>query len=219
MHRRSQFSLTTLLLVVTCCALALGWWSGTSALRRALEKSEAEKQDLLDEFGQRPNPGDDWIREAPMTISASETGDFAAGQSWNLSVNAAGNALLTVGRKQDTQSFQITKQQLDELREAIIREQFFDLSPLQGEIVPDGSTDSLTIAVSGSAKTVEIAYLMNWANYDQAKLTEPARALRVWTVIRNWFEHPQAVDLRKYDQIVLDAAAKTVRPAATVNDD
>jgi hypothetical protein len=211
MHRRLQFSLTTLLLVVTCCALALGWWSGTAALRRSLEQVEAEKQDLLDEFGRRTSPGDDWMRHAPLTISASETGDFSEGESWTLSVNSAGDAQLTVGSQRITQSLQITKQQLDELRDAIIRERFFDLSPRQGQIVPHGHTDTLTITISGYAKTVEIAYLMNWAKYDQAKLAEPARALRVWMVIRNWFQHSQAVDLRKYDQMVLDAATKAVK--------
>jgi hypothetical protein len=50
-----------------------------------------------------------------------------------------------------------------------------------------------------------LRFLMNWVHYDVAKLEEPARAIRVLNVIRGWFDDAEAVDLRKYDRMVLDA--------------
>jgi hypothetical protein len=47
---------------------------------------------------------------------------------------------------------------------------------------------------------------MNWANYEREKVRDPSRALRVLQTIRAWFNDPEAVDLRKYDQMVIDAA-------------
>lgn len=201
MRSRFRFSLATLLLIVTCCALTLGWWSGTQALRSKIRSLE-------DEFGYQRRPSDDWILQAPITISASESGDFAVGESWDLSVNSAGEAQLTVGWQDTTQSLKISEQQLSELRKALIRERFFELDFQQGQNVSHGSTETLTIALPGYAKTVELKFLMNWANDEKHKLAQPARAVRVWMLIRNWFQHPQAADLRKYDQRVLDAAAE-----------
>jgi hypothetical protein len=40
---------------------------------------------------------------------------------------------------------------------------------------------------------------------DPEKLHEPSRAIRVLQLIRNWFDDLEAVDLRKYDRVVLEA--------------
>jgi hypothetical protein len=205
MHRRFRFSLATLFLVVTCFALALGWWSGTRALRSKVAAVEAEKQELLAKIGSQALPTDALIREGPITLAASEEVGLA-GYSWFLSVNSAGNAELANEWQDKKQTFQITAKQLSELRETLIRERFFDLFYQQGEFVPDGGSQRLTISIGDRTKSIQILYLMNHLRGDQAKLREPARALRVWGVVRGWFENPDAADLNKYIQTVSDAA-------------
>ena len=49
---------------------------------------------------------------------------------------------------------------------------------------------------------------MNWVRSDTKKLEEPARAIRVWRHVRQWFVDDDAVDLGRYDQIVLDAVTE-----------
>lgn len=148
----------------------------------------------------------------PLTIAASTVGRFSKGASWFLSVNSAGQAELEIwssmhtARKQRT--LQITQGQIQELEQAIEREKFFDMAPIQGQAVPDGSWSTLTIVRGDRAHTVRIGYLMNWVHSDQEKLREPARAVRVFRVIRSWFNDPEAVDGSKYDQMVLDAVPK-----------
>lgn len=72
--------------------------------------------------------------------------------------------------------------------------------------MPDGSVDSLSVSMGPHIHTVKVHFLMNWVHADRAKLREPSRAVRLLVMIRGWFDEPEAVDLRKYDQIVLDAA-------------
>jgi hypothetical protein len=72
--------------------------------------------------------------------------------------------------------------------------------------VPDGSVDSLTVTAGGRTRTVRVHFLMNWVNTDRTKLREPAQAVRLLVLLRGWFSDPEAVDLRKYDQKVLDAS-------------
>ncbi|OHB65939.1 MAG: hypothetical protein A2V70_19055 [Planctomycetes bacterium RBG_13_63_9] len=150
-------------------------------------------------------------QEDPITIAASTVGDFSRGYSWYVSINSAGEGQLTVrtpGRAV-RQSFAVSEEQLDVLRDAVANERFFDLDSEYGQTVPDGSTKTLTIIVGNRSKTVLVRYLMNWAQPGhQKQLSEPARALRVWMVLRGWFSHEQAVDLRRYDQKVLNAAGK-----------
>jgi hypothetical protein len=86
-----------------------------------------------------------------------------------------------------------------------VRERFFELQNDYGEIVPDGGTQAITITIGASSKTVRLNYLMNWVNQEPAKLREPARAIRVGVLIRDWFDDSDAVDSREYDQKVLDA--------------
>ena len=64
---------------------------------------------------------------------------------------------------------------------------------------------TISIAVGDDVKTVHIHFLGNWMQNDREKLREPARALRVWKLIRSWFQHRDAVDLEGYNQRVLDA--------------
>jgi hypothetical protein len=147
------------------------------------------------------------IFDGPLSISASEFGDFSRGHSWTLDVDESGKATLTISTspKAIKREFKISKSQLKDLRKALANERFFELRHYYGELVPDSSETTITIAAGKTRNTVTLRFLMNWVHYDVAKLEEPARAIRVLNVIRGWFDDAEAVDLRKYDRMVLDA--------------
>ncbi len=146
--------------------------------------------------------------DEPMTVAASCVGRFAKGRSWYLSVNSAGEAELTIlTRPEPTRRrFVVPRQQLTDLRKAINEERFFGLGDEFGERVADSSKTTVTIVVGERAKSVRLRYLMNWVHGDHAKLREPSRAVRISAMIRSWFDDAEAVDLRRYDRMVLDAA-------------
>jgi hypothetical protein len=158
----------------------------------------------------RSKPTQYQIEHGPLSISASEIGMFSKGDSWELQVRPNGKATLDIFFGKKKREFEISKTQLDELRKALVKERFFDLADEYGQLVADGSTTTVTVSVDGKTKTVALKFLMNWVHdHDAAaKLQEPSRAIRVLNVIRGWFNDPDAVDLRKYDRMVLDAAAR-----------
>lgn len=150
------------------------------------------------------------LDDAPLTIATSTVGDFAKGNYWHLSVNSAGQAELTIETfpKRTSKRFDVSTEQIAEFRKALVEECFFELESEYGEHVPDGSTQSITVAAGPSSNTVKIHFLMNWVHGDKAKLREPSRAVRLLVMLRGWFDDERAVDLRKYDQMVLDAVKK-----------
>jgi hypothetical protein len=146
----------------------------------------------------------DW--EEPLTISASTVGRFRHGHSWYFSVNSAGQAELTIMTIPNTRRrIVITGNQLEAFRKAMKQERFFELGDAYGQHVFDGSTESLAVTLGNRTKAVEVHYLMNWVGKDQAKLREPARAVRLLVMIRGWIKDTEAVDLRPYDRKILDA--------------
>ena len=154
-------------------------------------------------FGSAPALG------GPISLSLSNEGDFADGWSWKLDVSPDGDADLTIRSfpNQTKRSFTVTDAQLEELRAILVRESFFDLKGQYGEIVPDGSTQTLTVTCGTAKKSVQLNFLMNWVHGDPGRLVEPARAVRVWMHVRRWFDDADAVNLGRYDQMVLDAVA------------
>jgi hypothetical protein len=153
--------------------------------------------------------------DSPISVIASTRGAFPAfaggTRSWHLSVNSAGRAHLTIYTfpKRQTREFNVRPEQIDKLAEVLEKEQFFGLKPDYGEQdVADASFDTITIVRGDIARTVRIHYLMNWVYNDPSKLKEPARAVRVFQVVRGWFDDKDAVDLRKYEDMVLKAADK-----------
>jgi hypothetical protein len=192
MPRRLRFSLANALLATACLALAIGWW-WTVPRPPATTYANGPPSDAL-------------IQMLPLTISMSE--DYGLSPGWYFSVNSAGDGEMTILDEPSNiaQPVKVTAAQLQELKDILVREQFFTLNEDYGELVPDGGTQSLTINVGEWTKTVRIHFLGNWlSDHDTAKLREPARALRVWVLIRSWFSHPKAPKSRKYDQAVLDA--------------
>jgi hypothetical protein len=47
---------------------------------------------------------------------------------------------------------------------------------------------------------------MNWVRTDKPMLREPSRVVRLLVLVRGWFEETEAVDLREFDRLVLEAA-------------
>jgi hypothetical protein len=149
------------------------------------------------------------LGDEPLTLAASNVGNFAQGSSWHLSVNSAGKAELTIATRASKvrRQFDVPKEQLAVLRKALMEEKFFDLTDEYGQRVPDGSTQTLTVTVGDRAKSVKVRFLMNWiAANEKDKLREPSRAVRLLVLVRGWFADAEAVDLRPYDQKVLEAA-------------
>ncbi len=149
-------------------------------------------------------------RPRPLTIAASSEGLFPKGNSWSLSVNSAGEAELVVDTWPQLlrRKFNVTQEQLRRLSDTLDKVGFFELKDEYGQLVPDASTDTLTIVRGGKAKTIRIMYLSNWLWYDKELLREPAKVVRVFNIVRNWFEEPEAVDNRKYNQMILDAVER-----------
>jgi hypothetical protein len=145
-----------------------------------------------------------------VSITASTTGRFREGFSWNLSVNSAGRAHLVVDSRPATKSreFTVSTAQIQELLEVMRTERFFELKGPYGEEIPDGSTRVLTIVDGGIANTVSIGYLMGWVLNAPRKLKEPARAVRVFRTVRSWFKDSEAVDLTRFDDRVLETVAR-----------
>jgi hypothetical protein len=149
------------------------------------------------------------LDDQPLTLAASNVGDFAKGYSWYLSVNSAGKAELTIDTEHGKlrRQFEIPGDQRSALRRALADESFFELADEYGQRVPSGSTQTLTITAGDRVHSVQVHFLMNWVVHnDKDRLREPARAVRLLVLVRGWFADPEAVDLRKYDQKVLEAA-------------
>lgn len=146
------------------------------------------------------------VREYPITIAMSTVGDFAEGSSWYLSVNAANKASLTIESYPHDlrREFTITAEQMTKLRQALVDNRFFELADEYGGRVPCGSTDTITITVGHRTKSVQLHFLMGLKG-DKEKLEEPIRAINVAMILRSWFDDAEAVDLRKYDQMLIDS--------------
>jgi hypothetical protein len=148
------------------------------------------------------------LSNEPMTISMSNYGRKAQQKPWTLSVNSAGQAELTVGWPSNARrkQFTVPAENLTALRTALANERFFELQNQYGQQVFDGGWDTLAITVGDHTNSVQLNFLGNWIKSDPAKLREPARALRITTLIRGWFDDPEAIDTRPYDKLAIDAA-------------
>ncbi len=144
----------------------------------------------------------------PISVFASTTGSFAKGYSWSLKVDAERKARLTIDSypQARTREFEVNIDQINELVAALEKERFFSLQSDYGQLVPDGSTRVIKVVRDGVEQTVRIHFLMNWVHGNPSKLREPARALRVFRLVRSWFDDADAVDLSRYDDMVLKAA-------------
>lgn len=135
-------------------------------------------------------------------------GRFAERHPWSLNVNTEGEAKLVINTfpQETRREFNVSKEQLAELRNALIKERFFELAQEYGDHVPDSSTNTITMTVGDQTKIVNLLYLPHSSYSDPKKMRDPARAARVLLLIRDWFDDKEAVDLRRYLRTVIDAA-------------
>jgi hypothetical protein len=154
---------------------------------------------------------DSAVRFGPLTVFASEEGGYTTRGDWQLKVDPFGNATLQiqVNTTRKTRRFVVPKTHLDDLRKALLQERFFDLSDSYGQTVADDSVTTIQITAGDFTKNVELKFIGNWIQSERARLREPSRALRVSQIIRDWFNDPEAIDSRKYDQLVIDAAGRS----------
>lgn len=146
---------------------------------------------------------------APLSITLDNEGRFADGWAWTLTVESDRSASLEIRTFPDVEqrAFTLTPQQVAALRKTLKTERFFDLADEYGQHVPGGSRQTITVVSGNKTKAVKLHFLTNWVHDDPDKLIEPARAVRVWRHTRQWFGDALAVNLARYDQMVLDAVA------------
>jgi hypothetical protein len=203
---KPRYSLVTLLAIGGTIALGVGWMASEQRWgeeRARLRSLLAERQRI---------PSQEVIKKLPMTLVIDHRGDSPR-SIWNLSANSGGSAILDAGLfdgKREA-AFHFTSEQWADIREAVAAERFFELDDSYGDLVPDGSSQTLTIVIGGYSKTVAFNYLRwdpNDPNYDAAALQEAARALRVYLAIRDCFPASTVSDERPYLQRALQAAEK-----------
>ena len=148
--------------------------------------------------------------DGPLAISLDNEGRFAEGWGWKLDIESDLSANLEIRTfpEATTRAFNLENAQIEELRAVLVEERFFELNDEYGELVADGSTQTITVRCGSASKTVRLHYLMNWVHGNPSKLVDPSRAVRVWMLVRGWFNDEDAVDLERYDQMVVDAVAK-----------
>ncbi|WP_425396508.1 hypothetical protein [Aeoliella sp.] len=146
--------------------------------------------------------------KGPITVKLENVGSFAEGESWSLELDADRIVHLNIGGypSDNSRVFQITRGQVEELRDLLIEQDFFALDDEYGELVSSGSEQTMTVTCGEQSHTVKLHFLMNWARFEPDRLRDPARAVRVWRLIRDWFDDEEAADLRRYDDMVLNAA-------------
>jgi hypothetical protein len=148
-----------------------------------------------------------FIYSRPITAVISQHG---GSHIWYLSINSAGDAELTIFGIGDPirHRFVIAERQLMELRNALVEQDFFGLADTYGELVPDGSSDAITIVFGQRSKTVEIHFLMNWVNEAPHRLKEPSRAIRILLLTHAWLNDFEELGIdrgRQQYEMVLDA--------------
>lgn len=206
---KPRYSLLTLLAIGGVVALGVGWL----ASGRRWSEERAHYLSLLAERQRIPSMG--VMKKLPMTFVIDHRGDSPS-SVWNLSVNSGGAAILDTGLFDGKRegAFHFTSEQWADIREVIASERFFELDDPYGHLVPDGSSQTLTIVIGGYSKTVALNYLP-WdptnPNYNSASLQEAARALRVYLAIRDCFPASAVSDERPYLQRAIRAAHK-LRP-------
>jgi hypothetical protein len=148
------------------------------------------------------------IENGPLVLSLNDWGGNATGSGWKLQLDAAGNVTLKMNSypTPKTRQFVVPKPRLDDLREALQREQFFDLDDAYGQQIVDSSSLTVKVSAGEFSKTVDLHSFVNWVRQEPERLRGPSRALRVVQVVLGWFDDTEMIELRNYDQTLIDAA-------------
>jgi hypothetical protein len=142
-----------------------------------------------------------------ISISMSVYGKFGEAYAWELAIADDGTSKLTVkgfGLPHQTfppQTFRISAAKVDQLRELLRQERFFDLRKSYEVSDPDSNTALITARLGFRRKTVELRIFRD----DDSHRDEIRRAVRVYTFLRGLLDHRDAVHfLRRYKMILKD---------------
>lgn len=165
------------------------------------------------------------LQNEPLRISVIEHASNVPGGERELHLDPPGNLKLTIRSTRsgfelplpivnmtmgisarptaETRRFSVSKEQLDALRKALIREHFFDLKDSDGENLNIAKATILVYA----GKFKKAVDIYSWANEPQG-LREGSRAVRVLQVVLAGFDDPDLKEMRKGYQKLIDAAGE-----------
>jgi len=134
-----------------------------------------------------------------LSVSYSDDGLKPGATRWDASINSAGEGQITIRArgKLVRKPIRISPEQLAALRNVLAQHHFFDLKKKEfGGWIPDGGhTKTLTIVKGSQAKTIKIGLL--YAEEKTRPAPETYRVLRVWNLVRGWFE--DKIPITKYE--------------------
>lgn len=191
-----RFSLKGVFLILTCVALLFGMVATVRWRQLELWRLEHENEVLREKLNQ-PSPLRVSVRNSPITIASSYVGDFGSSSGWHFSMNSAGKARASwysIVAPAD-QDFQVTDAQMQELKEAIIREKFFELHDVYGDDNWHYPTTTISISAGSTTKTVILDDLRDSTGYEKAVSDEAQRALRIVKLIQDWFNPPVGINV------------------------
>ena len=149
----------------------------------------------------------------PLSVAASSTD--SNGYGWHMAVAPTGLAKLTMTKwdpdpdaRESKREFRISEEQFRKLAVVLQQESFFSLKSEYGQIVPDGGNQTITVRQGDKGMTVTLHFLMNWVYSAPWKLGRPARALKVFSVVRSWIEDGEVPDTTEYEERIFKAAGR-----------
>ncbi len=159
-------------------------------------------------YPQVPTPLKFEVKElSPITLAVSNVGNFSSGDLWYLSMNSDGKCVLTIdGVPRIVKRFDVTSEQIEELRNLLEREKIHELDDEYGIKFFDGGVQTLTVTIGAWSKSIKV--LNMGAVEDKQELRECGRVLRIHQCVRSWFDNKQAVDFRDINNRVLIALDK-----------
>jgi hypothetical protein len=158
---------------------------------------------IIESGGNVPGDGRELHLDPPDKVTLRI---HSRGSGWELPLPIVNVPLgINSGPTVETRRFGVAKGQLDELRQALVREHFFDLDDSYGELFAGRRTTVLVYA-GEFKKAVELCCF--GVKGEPEQLREPSRALRVLQVVLAWFDDPDLNEMRKWNRELIHAAGK-----------
>lgn len=144
--------------------------------------------------------------QEPITVAASNFGDFSEGYPWYLSINANGDLFLLVNHLDGDRSTvsKLGRYQMAELRRTLESTDFFSTEEtVFGREILGGSRRTLTVTVGQDTKTVTLLSLHDIGEADADSRSNLQGVIQVQTLLRSWVSDDGAVDFRRQNDKVL----------------
>ena len=129
--------------------------------------------------------------DGPMTIAASNFGDFDTKSSWFLSINSSGQAELTTTAG-EVQDFEVNYDKLLEFKKELAKQSFFDLKDIYGSsAVVECYIETIAVTIGTKTKVVTM-YSGGAGSKDEGI----KRARIICGIVRGWIKNDKVVDMR-----------------------